>query len=316
MERQIRQMGLWLFPVLLLGAGLLAPAGAFAAVTASPEFTVAPFATGLRGPTAPALGPPGPFEGRLYVLDRAPGGGTGRLVALDPGGQAAVLAEGFEHPTGLVFSPGGLWGHFAYVLEAPGSGGSALRVLQVSPAGTVISFPIPPGGTRVPAGLALSPGGSWGEALYLSDAGEGQLLRMDPTGAVSLLRKGLSGPRALALAPPGSPFGDGLYAVAGQAVLRLGAEGQISAVVENLVAPGAIAFGSGDTLGTDLYLVEGGLAGGRLLRISPTGGMSPVAQGFGLISGIALAPVGPLGPALFVADYAAGIIYRITPVSP
>jgi len=86
--------------------------------------------------------------------------------------------------------------------------------------------------------------------------------------------------------------------------------------VENLFAPGALAFGLGGALGTDLYLVEGGLTGGRLLRISPTGGVTPVAQGFGLIAGIALAPAAPFGPAVYVADAAAGIIYRIAPVGP
>jgi len=104
--------------------------------------------------------------------------------------------------------------------------------------------------------------------------------------------------------------------VAGSSVLRLGTDGQASAVGANLGVLGAFAFGLGDAFGTDLYVVEGGLGGNRILRVSPTGTVTPVAEGFGILGGLTFAPAGPFGPALFVAEYSSGILYRITPVQP
>lgn len=311
MGRAIRQTRLWLLPVLLLAGGALIPPGAFGAVTVSPGFTVTPFAAALHSPTALALGPPGAFDGRLYVVEAA-----GRLLALDPSGQGTLLAEGFAPGAGLVFSAGGLWGDFAYMLGTYATLVPALQLLRVGPTGTLERISLPPGGARAPGGLAFSPGGSGAEALYLSDAGTGELLRLDPTGTASVVGKGLPGPRALAFAPSGSPFADALYVVAGSSVLRLGTDGQASALAANLGVPGAMAFGTGDAFGTDLYVVEGGLSGNRILRVSPNGTIMPVAEGFGVLAGLTFAPAGPLGPALFVAEYNTGTLYRITPVQP
>ena len=147
--------------MLLLLAGLLVAPQAGAGPSTSPDFTLAPFATGLQGPTALALGPAGgPFAGALYALDRNPAEGTGRLLALAPGGQVTVIAEGLRNPTSLVISPGGAWGTAAYVVEAASGGGFALRVLPVTFAGTGTPLPIPPGGTRAAGDLTLSPGGT------------------------------------------------------------------------------------------------------------------------------------------------------------
>lgn len=294
----------------LLGGGLLFRAEAIEAITAGPGYEVTVFATGLQHPTALVFGPPVPFGGMLYLVERGSGQETGRLVALDSLGQATSLAEGLRSPLGLVFSPGGVWGSFAYLLAGPGG----LGLVRVSPLGTAEVSHALPGGVRAVGGIVLSPEGSWGQALYLSDAAEGTLVRVSPEGTMSVFLKGLSGPRSLALAPPGSPWGEGLYVTTGRAVLRVGVDGQASPVVEGLVAPGSLAFGEGEALGTDLYLAEGGLAGGRVLKVSPSGTVTLVAQGFGVVTGMALAPGGPFGPALFIADGTAGMIYRIAPV--
>lgn len=86
--------------------------------------------------------------------------------------------------------------------------------------------------------------------------------------------------------------------------------------VAGLVAPSALAFGPGGGLGDELYLTEGGLAGGRVLRVSPAGGVTLVADGFATLPGLALTGAAPFGPAIFVAEYVTQIIYRLTPVSP
>lgn len=150
----------------------------------------------------------------------------------------------------------------------------------------------------------------------MSNAAEAQLLRLAPTGEVSVVVKGLAGPRALALAPPGSPFGDALYVATRGTVQRVEVDGRTSVLVEGLITPSALAFGPGGALGNELYLTDGGLAGGRLLRVSPAGVVTPVADGFGVLSAVAMATDPPFGPAIFVADYVTHIIYRLTPVRP
>lgn len=299
----------------VLGSGLLA-ADIRAASVVHSTFLVTPWATVEGTPTALAFGPGGPLGESLYVVEQTPGGETSRLLALNPAAQAAVFAEGFQRPTSLIVGTGGVWGTLPYLLEGMGDRSFGLRVVQVGPEGTRGSFPVPPGGARAPGGLALSSGGPWDVALYLSDAAEGQLLQLSPTGDVQVIRTGLSGPRALALAPPGSPFGDGLFVATGRAVVQVGRQGEPRVLVEALLAPSALAFGPGGLLGEDLYLIEGGLSDGRLLRISLVGGVTLIAEGLGPLSGLALAAGPPFGPAVYVADTAARLLYRLTPTGP
>lgn len=316
MARQ-RSGNRWVIPMLvLLGSGLLAPVGVCAASTTSPVLQVVPFATSPWVPVALAFASVGPPADWLYVLERAPDGATGRLVALDPSGQVTVLAEGLQRPTSLVLGAGAAWGDVPYVLEGLVDRGLGWRVVQVRPSGALAPWPLPPGGVRVPGGATLSPAGPWGLALYVSDAAEGQILRMSPAGTRSVFQTDLAGPRALALAPPASPFAAGLYVATGGAVVQVGLEGPPRVLLEGLLAPSALAFGPGGSLGDDLYLADGGVAKGRLLRITPAGGVTPVAQGLGVINGMAVVRGAPFGPALFVADGAARIIYRLTPAGP
>ncbi|MBI2876106.1 MAG: hypothetical protein HYY20_04425 [Candidatus Tectomicrobia bacterium] len=300
---------------LLLGGGLLSWAEATGSVTAAPGYTVESFATGLQNPRALALGSRGPFGGGLYVVEHPAGQETGRLVALDSLGQATLWAEGLRGTGRVAWRAEGPWGGFAYLVEGPGGEASGLHLVRVNPTGKAEPFRAVPGGTRAAGSPVFGPPGPWGEDLYLGDAAEGKIWRVSPEGTVSSLIQGLSGPRALALAPAGSPWEEGLYVATGPAVLRVGVDGQAHPVVEGAVAPSHLAFGEGGGLGTDLYLAESGLAGVRLLRVNPAGAVTLVAQGFGAIGGMALASTAPWGPALFVAEASSGVIYRIAPTN-
>lgn len=316
MERQ-RRWNMWtILALLLLGGRLLLPAGALAASTANPTFQVTPFATSLWVPVALAFAPRGPLGVQLYVLERDPNGEAGRLVSLDPSGQKTVLVEGLQRPAHLVVGVGAAWGDVPYVVERTVDRGIGMRVVQVPEKGKIVPFLHPLGGARVPGGVTLSTNGPMGLALYITDAAEGQLLQMSPYGDISVWRTGISGPRALAPAPPGSPFRAGLYMVTGGAVVEVSQQGPMRVLIEGLLAPSALAFGPGGSLSDDLYLADGGLTGGRLLRINPAGKVTPVAEGLGVINGIAFASGTPFGTAVFVADGMTRIIYRLIPAGP
>ena len=94
-----------LYPLgVLLAAGLAlaGPTGSVGLLRPAPElrvptgYTAERYATGLRRPTAMALGP----DGRLYVAQE-----TGQIVVVGAGSaQPRVLARGFDTPLGLAWS--------------------------------------------------------------------------------------------------------------------------------------------------------------------------------------------------------------------
>lgn len=192
--------------------------------------------------------------------------------------------------------------------------------------------------------FTLTPGGDlghwlgdarWSRAEGLARAADGTLavvdgangvFAVDPLRMTSAWAPPSGATTAGAAAWGGAAFGDALHLCdpAGNRVVRMDAGGALATFASGIAGPEGLAFGPGGAWGTDLFVADANLAAispatngpGRIVRLDPSGALTPVASDPALLGGasaLAFDEFGRFGGDLFVADILAERILRVTP---
>ena len=241
---------------------------------------------GLVTPHSIAFSPCGDL---VVVADEA-----GRLLIVCPDGDVKPFAEAitFQAPqTFLAFTESG------ECVVGESAPGFPSRVSIYTLSGERSTFAA---GLDLASGVAVGPDGS----IYVAETGGGRILRFGPDGSEEVFADDLATPQALCITPEGT-----LYVVVGNAweqevpavgdsVAKINRSGTVSFVTEALGAA-ALAIGPDGSV----YVA----AGGRVLRIEPTGAVGTFASGFESARGLAFDSEGNL----YVADDTEGFIVRI-----
>lgn len=117
--------------------------------------------------------------------------------------------------------------------------------------------------TQLPDGVGAkqvecSPGGVWGDFVYIADSGGNAVERIDPGNVVSIFASGggLSFPAGLAFGPgPGANFGNFLYVTnfSNSTISKIDPSG-VESLFANLPAPGGNAFDPLGVYGTEMFV--------------------------------------------------------------
>lgn len=199
-------------------------------------------ATAAFGGAAPAArtgtlvqAPAGPFGGLCYTSSVD----TDQVYRLGVGGALTTFATGLRGVEGLAFGPGGAWGSDLYLADASLTGLSAAingdaAIYRLDSAGVRTLVVQDSGLLSGAAALAFDTVGHFDGDLFVSDVLNERLLRVTPTGEVSVFATGFGnlfasgglvfGPDgALYVADTGSgqPFGDGSGGSAVGRILRI-----------------------------------------------------------------------------------------------
>jgi hypothetical protein len=158
-----------------------------------------------------------------------------------------------------------------------------------------------------PAGIAFSTGGSFGNAMYVADYGQGDVFKL-PGCAAGTLFADMLGPGALAFPPAGSAYGDYLFACEAfdGPIYRISSTGVLT---EWLALPTVyLRFGPGGAWGAGLYATDmTDPENGRIVRISSARAITPLAAGFLVPEGFDWGFDGDM----FATDPSLGEVYRI-----
>lgn len=277
-----------------------------------------------QAPVALALAPEGsPFGPDLYVAGRGSDGATSdNIYHVSAGGGVTLLNPLLPEadPVDIEFSPSGsAFGTYLYVSANNRDGGQSGdhggTIQRIDAFGAVTDFTLvgEASGLTEPRGIAFARGNGFGFDLYVANhvnppmdvgrVGSGG-------GAASSFFEGGLALSDLAFGP-GGDFGTDLYVADWEGcncLRRLTADASVSGPVAVLpAAPRALKFGPGGAFGTDLYLA----AEGTVYRIGAGGTVTTFAQGF-LGVGFDGLEFSLDGGTLYVADQAAGIVYRIS----
>lgn len=160
-----------------------------------------------------------------------------------------------------------------------------------------------------PAGIAFSTGGAFGNAMYVADYGLGDVFK-SPGCAAATLFADLIAPGALAFPPAGSPYGGDLFACEAfdGPIYRISSTGAVSEwlALETVY----LRFGPGGAWGTGLYATDmSDFENGKIVKISPTKVVTPLADGFLVPEGFDWGFDGDM----FATDPTLGEVYRIKP---
>jgi hypothetical protein len=158
-----------------------------------------------------------------------------------------------------------------------------------------------------PVGIAFSTGGSFDAAIYVADYGIGDVHRSPGCSPFTPFAT-IATPGALAFPPSGSAYGDFLFTCVAfdGPIYRVSPTGTVTTW---LAFPAAyLRFGPGGPWGAELYATEFGLPGtGRIVRISSTGVVTPVATSFGVAEGFDWGFDGDM----FATDVSLGQVLRV-----
>jgi hypothetical protein len=264
------------------------------------------------------------------------------ITVTSPGGRGArnrIENTGHFHQPSSGLRPGLAGTEFQLYLSAnnrdggrPGDAGGTIQ--RISPSGTVEDFSDVglPNGPGEPAGIAFGRGALFGDDLYVTNGSDlpGDILRVNAAGTTTpFVNDGITGwyvglaPFGLAFRPGGS-FGDGLYFIdfggdgnPATSLMRIAdSSGNVSSPFGAFsFNPRSLEFAPGGPFGTDLYVAAHDAQGGSIYRVTSDGNSTHFASGFQSFTVDAL-QFSPDGTDLFVADYAAGILHRITSVVP
>ncbi len=160
---------------------------------------------------------------------------------------------------------------------------------------------------QYPVGIAFSTAGSFGNFMYVADYGIGDIHRSAGC-AASTVFAALPGPGALAFPPPGSPYGDFLYACVAfdGPIDRVSSTG---VVTPWLALPATyLRFGPGGAWGTGIYVTRYSYPDTvGIAKVSPTGVVTPLINDL-------LTPEGfdwGFNGDMFATDASFGQIYRV-----
>jgi len=244
-------------------------------------------------------------------------------------------------PFAIEFPPSGsAFGDLLYISANNLDGGFHIdcggRILHVdSSASLITSFTPAIGPCNVPfsepSGFEFGPGGAFGIDIYLADGPQeagnaANLFTVSPDGAdandfgdsIVPFVAGIGDVRDVAFGPGGA-FGTDLYLSEffTQAISIADSTGAITPFV-SFPSDGAwdIEFGPGGAFGDDLYAVVGPFFGNRILRITSSGVVSTLANGFAGIGFFDALEFSPDGSCLFVADHEGSNVYRICAANP
>jgi hypothetical protein len=123
------------------------------------------------------------------------------------------------------------------------------------------------------SGIACSPGGEWGDYVYVSNR-HGKIQRVDENDVVTTLATGVHDRGGIAFGPgPASSFEDALYVAAGGQLNEVTLSGQVS----NLLPPHSgsfrdVEFDASGTYGTDLFITD--RYDGPLRTVDSTGSLT------------------------------------------
>lgn len=161
-----------------------------------------------------------------------------------------------------------------------------------------------------PVGVAFSTGGSFGNALYVSDWGINDIHRMTGCGASTLFAS-VYGPGSIAFPPAGSAYGDYLYACVAfdGPIQRVTSAGVVTDWLE--IETAYLKFGPGGAWGTGMYATNMAIAGGGagLVRISSSGVITTLYDQFYVPEGFDWGFDGDM----FATDPILGEVRRIHP---
>jgi len=201
-----------------------------------------------------------PSQG-LFEADR----GTGNIYAFTPGGAQSVFASGLGVPFGLaVDSDGNL-----YVGDARGG-----TVTRITPTGTrtpVVTL-------NGPAGMAFDSAGN----LYVAQGGfsNGNVVKVTPSGAVSVFAAGLVDPWGLAFDGAGNLFVASVGSQSGAGFITKITPGGIESTFASGLDPNGLAF---DAAG-NLYVSSG--YNSYIYKYTPTGDRSVFVSGASGLAGL------------------------------
>jgi hypothetical protein len=276
-----------------------------------PGFTINAIVSGFPVGTADELqdiapGPGGTFGTDLYFIAYknqiwrvSPTGGTPILFAT-VGSELRVLSFGFESD-----------------LYAVNGNPVPTKIYRIKSDGTFSEFSV--GVPTLSEGIAYSPGGAFGNNLFLSefDNYPNPISTIDPSGVVNTFTKISGSYRLTGLAfAPGGSFGTDLFGVDHNGTIyKIAPNGSYTQFAVNppIGQDETLAFGSPyTTFGENLFVTPDG--GGNLIKITPAGESKVFASGF---MGFDYAGVTGLKfskdkKMLFVTDDHAGTIYNIT----
>ncbi len=205
------------------------------------------------------------------------------MTRFSPG--LAVLLAAFASPAPAQ-TPPALYasnlGTNAVVRIAPGGG-----------SGSVTTFAT---GFNQPYGLTFDSAG----VMYVANAGNGTVSKVDAAGTVTPFASGLGTPRGLAFDRAGTLY---VADVVGGAIHKVDANGTVTPFAAGLSLPTGLAFDSAGTL-----YVSGGGNSGSISKVAPNGAVSSfVPSGLNFPAGLTFDPSGNLYVATSIA------VAKVTP---
>ena len=278
------------------------------------DYSVELFSEGFDCPSSLAFGSGGIYGDNLFVSDIALSNHEpGSIKRISITGDTAIFIPDVIFPEALVFGPGNAFGSELYFISGADSTSWDDKIMKASPDGTLGVFKDMT--TSATNDLSFSPGGDFGELLYMSYFG---LLTLDSNATLQQVTTTLDVCSAIEFSD-NIEFGDYLYLSVHRRdeIVRMDSAGTWSVFASGINSgPGGMAFGPGDSFGSDLYISD--VEHNSIFRISPNGVHSEFASGFDFtirggaeFGSIAFDKTGEFGGGLFVADSGSGKIYRI-----
>ncbi len=191
----------------------------------------------------------------------------------------------------------------------------AVDVLTVAEPGFTVTV-FPPAINAGAKGLRCSPGGVWGDYVYVAESGSpgGLIDRIDFFDNVTTFASGLEFPVGMDFGPgPASTFGDFLYVAdysSGDEIVRIDPTGTVFPFTSYLQA-GSVRFDPTGVYGTDLFAVPAFLSGSTVDTVDSGGVVTPFSMPLDSSAYIGFGPGGAWGTGLYATNNPTGEIVQI-----
>jgi hypothetical protein len=161
-------------------------------------------------------------------------------------------------------------------------------------------------------GIECSPGGIWGDYVYVADSNGGTIERIDFADNVTLFASGLNFPVGMDFGPgPGASFGDFLYVADffGNVISRVDSSGVVTPFAV-MTSPGDVKFDPTGVYGNDLYATT---AFASPINTIDSAGVPSLFTAFTSVY-LRFGPGGAWGTGLYATDTANSGVARIDSV--